>query len=114
MIPQQRLAEDLQLLREKASQYALYGVIIASASVVVATLLVSYVMVDAIALEGNGVDHDIAHQQCRNNHTGAGDDDAIQRILGGFLSKKLEIFCQSLLRDHDFLSTLHRRENAIL
>ena len=52
MIPQQRLAEDLQLLREKASQYALYGVIIASASVVVATLLVSYVMVDAITLEG--------------------------------------------------------------
>src|SRR3989344_1917161 len=52
MIPQQRLAEDLQLLREKASQYALYGVIIASVSVVIATLLVSYVMTDAVTLEG--------------------------------------------------------------
>ncbi|MHB8534604.1 MAG: response regulator [Sulfuricaulis sp.] len=48
----QRLAEDLLLLRERASKYAMYGVLIASASVVVATLLVSYVMVDGITLEG--------------------------------------------------------------
>lgn len=52
MIPQQRLAEDLLLLRQKASQYALYGVLIASASVVIATLLVSYVMADAITIDG--------------------------------------------------------------
>lgn len=45
-------AEDLLLLREKASKYALYGVYIASASVVIATLLVSYVMVGAITIEG--------------------------------------------------------------
>ena len=51
MIPQQRLAEDLLLLRQKASQYALYGVLIASTSVIIATLLVSYVMADAITLE---------------------------------------------------------------
>jgi len=47
-----RLAEDLPLLREKASQYALYGVYIASASVVIATLLVSYVMLGEITIEG--------------------------------------------------------------
>ncbi|MDO8704040.1 MAG: response regulator [Sulfuricaulis sp.] len=52
MTQQQRLAEDLLLLRQKASQYALYGVLIASASVIIATLLVSYVMADAITLEG--------------------------------------------------------------
>ncbi len=39
-------------MREKASKYALYGVLIASASVVIATLLVSYVMTDAITIEG--------------------------------------------------------------
>lgn len=39
-------------MREKASKYALYGVLIASASVVIATLLVSYVMTDAITLDG--------------------------------------------------------------
>ena len=49
---QQRRREDLLLLREKASKYALYGVLIAGASVVIATLLVSYVMTDAISLEG--------------------------------------------------------------
>lgn len=48
----QMRAEDILLLREKASKYALYGVYIASISVVVATLLVSYVMVDAITLDG--------------------------------------------------------------
>jgi len=48
----QRLAEDLQLLRESASRYALYGVYIASVTVVIATLLVSYVMVGDITLEG--------------------------------------------------------------
>ncbi len=52
MDQRQRLADDLPLLREKASQYALYGVLIASASVVIATLLVSYVMVDTISLDG--------------------------------------------------------------
>ena len=44
--------EDLLLLRERASIYAVYGVYIASISVVIATLLVSYVMVDAITIEG--------------------------------------------------------------
>lgn len=48
----QQRREDLLLLREKASKYALYGVYIASASVVIATLLVSYFMVDAISLDG--------------------------------------------------------------
>lgn len=48
----QRLLEDLLLLRERASKYAVYGVYIASASVIIATLLVSYVMVDAITIEG--------------------------------------------------------------
>lgn len=48
----QRLAEDLQILRESASKYAVYGVYIASASVVIATLLVSYVMVDTVSIEG--------------------------------------------------------------
>jgi two-component system sensor histidine kinase/response regulator len=52
MHQRQRLAEDLLLLRERASQYALYGVYIASASVVIATLLVCYVMVDAITIDG--------------------------------------------------------------
>ncbi|MBI3777825.1 MAG: response regulator [Gammaproteobacteria bacterium] len=52
MNQRQRLAEDLLLLRERASTYALYGVYIASASVIIATLLVSYVMVDAITLDG--------------------------------------------------------------
>ncbi|MGA9033823.1 MAG: response regulator [Sulfuricaulis sp.] len=52
MDQRQRLAEDHLLLRERASQYALYGVYIASASVVIATLLVCYVMVDAITIEG--------------------------------------------------------------
>ena len=44
--------EDLLLLRESASNYALYGVYIACFSVVIATLLVSYVMVEAISIEG--------------------------------------------------------------
>ncbi|MCR4302154.1 MAG: response regulator [Sulfuricaulis sp.] len=44
--------EDLLILRESASKYAVYGVYIASVSVVIATLLVSYVMVDAISIEG--------------------------------------------------------------
>lgn len=44
--------EDLRLLRERASKYAVYGVYIASASVVIATLLVSYVMQGTISLEG--------------------------------------------------------------
>lgn len=48
----QQRREDLLLLREKASEYALYGVYIASASVVIATLLVSYFMVDAITIDG--------------------------------------------------------------
>ncbi len=52
MNQRQRLAEDLLLLRERASRYALYGVYIASASVIIATLLVSYVMVDAVTLDG--------------------------------------------------------------
>lgn len=52
MDQRQRLLEDLLLLRESASKYAIYGVYIASASVVIATLLVSYVMVDAITLQG--------------------------------------------------------------
>jgi two-component system sensor histidine kinase/response regulator len=52
MHQRQRLAEDLLLLRERASQYALYGVYIASASVVIATLLVCYVMTDNITIDG--------------------------------------------------------------
>ena len=52
MEQRQSLAEDLVLLREKASRYALYGVYIASASVVIATLLVSYVMLGEISVEG--------------------------------------------------------------
>ncbi len=48
----QRLTEDLQLLRESASKYAVYGVYIASASVIIATLLVSYVMLGTISLDG--------------------------------------------------------------
>uniref|UniRef100_UPI00355A5EE6 sensor histidine kinase n=1 Tax=Sulfuricaulis sp. TaxID=2003553 RepID=UPI00355A5EE6 len=52
MNQRQRLAEDLLLLRERASQYALYGVLIASTSVVIATLLVCYVMVDDITIDG--------------------------------------------------------------
>ncbi|HEU5337770.1 MAG TPA: ATP-binding protein [Sulfuricaulis sp.] len=44
--------EDLRLLRERASKYAVYGVYIASVSVVIATLLVSYVMQGTISLEG--------------------------------------------------------------
>ncbi|BAV33373.1 hypothetical protein SCL_1058 [Sulfuricaulis limicola] len=48
----QQRREDLLLLREKASKYALYGVYIASVSVIIATLLVSYFMVDAITLDG--------------------------------------------------------------
>ncbi|MEW6331298.1 MAG: response regulator [Pseudomonadota bacterium] len=48
----QQRREDLLLLREKASKYALYGVYIASGSVVIATLLVSYFMVNAITLDG--------------------------------------------------------------
>jgi two-component system, sensor histidine kinase and response regulator len=39
-------------LRERASKYAVYGVYIASISVVIATLLVSYVMQGTISLEG--------------------------------------------------------------
>lgn len=52
MDQRQLRTEDLLLLREKASKYALYGVYIASISVVIATLLVSYVVVDAITIEG--------------------------------------------------------------
>jgi signal transduction histidine kinase/CheY-like chemotaxis protein len=52
MEQRQSLVEDLTLLREKASRYALYGVYIASASVVIATLLVSYVMLGEISVEG--------------------------------------------------------------
>jgi two-component system, sensor histidine kinase and response regulator len=52
MDQRQRLLEDLLLLRERASKYAVYGVYIASASVIIATLLVSYVMVDAVSIEG--------------------------------------------------------------
>lgn len=48
----QRLAEDLKLLRVSASKYAVYGVYIASASVVIATLLVSYVMLGTVSMEG--------------------------------------------------------------
>jgi signal transduction histidine kinase len=48
----QRLAEDLKLLRESASKYAVYGVYIASASMVIATLLVSYVMLGTVSVEG--------------------------------------------------------------
>jgi two-component system sensor histidine kinase/response regulator len=48
----QRLLEDLPILRESASKYAVYGVYIASASVVIATLMVSYVVVGAITIEG--------------------------------------------------------------
>ncbi|MHB8623053.1 MAG: response regulator [Sulfuricaulis sp.] len=48
----QRLAEDLRLLRESASKYAVYGVYIASLSVIIATLLVSYEMLDTISLAG--------------------------------------------------------------
>src|SRR3970282_567171 len=48
----QRLADDLLLTREKASRYALYGVYFASASVVIASSLVSYVMVGDISIEG--------------------------------------------------------------
>ncbi|HEY5683304.1 MAG TPA: response regulator [Sulfuricaulis sp.] len=44
--------EDLRLLRERASKYAVYGVYIASISVVIATLLVSHVMQGTISLEG--------------------------------------------------------------
>ena len=44
--------EDLRLLRERASNYAVYGVYIASASVVIATLLVSYVVQGTVSLEG--------------------------------------------------------------
>lgn len=39
-------------MRERASKYAVYGVYIASVSVVIATLLVSYVMQGTISLEG--------------------------------------------------------------
>ncbi len=49
---QQRLIDDLRLLRERASQYAVYGVYIATASVIIATLLVSYVMFDEITIDG--------------------------------------------------------------
>ena len=52
MDQRQRLAEDLLLLRERASQYALYGVYIARASVVIATLLVCHVMIDDITIDG--------------------------------------------------------------
>lgn len=52
MIPRNLRAEDLLLLRERASKYAVYGVYIATLSVVVATLLVSYVMTDAITIDG--------------------------------------------------------------
>ncbi|MBI3545443.1 MAG: response regulator [Gammaproteobacteria bacterium] len=48
----QRLVDDLRLLRERASQYAVYGVYIASASVVIATLLVCYFMFDDITIDG--------------------------------------------------------------
>jgi two-component system sensor histidine kinase/response regulator len=48
----QRLIEDLLLLRQKASKYAVYGVYIASTSVAIATLLVSYVMTGAVSLDG--------------------------------------------------------------
>src|SRR3989344_5999850 len=51
MDQRQLRAEDLLLLREKASKYALYGVYIASTSVVIATLLVSYVMQGDITLD---------------------------------------------------------------
>lgn len=49
---QQRLIDDLRLLRERASQYAVYGVYIATATVIIATLLVSYVMFDEITISG--------------------------------------------------------------
>jgi two-component system sensor histidine kinase/response regulator len=52
MVHGQRLADDLKLLRESASKYAVYGVYIASASVVIATLLVSYVMIGTFSVEG--------------------------------------------------------------
>ncbi len=52
MDQRQLRAEDLLILREKASKYALYGVYIASISVVIATLLVSYVVDDTITIEG--------------------------------------------------------------
>ena len=45
-------ADDFLFLKAKASTYAFYGVLIAGASVAIATLLVSYVMVGAFSLEG--------------------------------------------------------------
>ncbi|GAB4509703.1 MAG: hypothetical protein Tsb0026_10390 [Sulfuricaulis sp.] len=51
MVQRNLRAEDLLLLQERASVYAVYGVYIASISVVIATLLVSYVMTDDITIE---------------------------------------------------------------
>lgn len=54
--------EQLSFFQAKASRYALYGVIIAAASVGLATLLVSYVMDGSVSLNGiiGGQRHNIA------------------------------------------------------
>lgn len=46
------LAKELAFLRAKASKYAFWGTLIASASVIVATALVSYFMVGNVTLDG--------------------------------------------------------------
>ncbi len=46
------LSKELLFLRAKATKYAFYGVIIASLSVALATLLVSYVVTGEISLDG--------------------------------------------------------------
>ena len=48
----EQLARELRFLKAKASKYAFYGVIIASLSVVLATLLVSYYMLGEISTQG--------------------------------------------------------------
>ncbi len=50
MASSSRTAEELLFLREKASKYALYGVLIATGAVVIATFLVGYVMLAEISV----------------------------------------------------------------
>ena len=54
------IAQELRFLQAKASRYAFWGTAIASAAVVIATLLVSYFMVGTISIDG------IAHGQASN------------------------------------------------
>ena len=53
------------------------------------------------AIEGDGIGHDIAHQQRRDDDAGAGDEHAIQGVFRGLLPEKQEVLSASLLQVHE-------------